>query len=336
MPRDKCWLAALGLSLAALSAPAGAEGFAAGAVYWAPGSCVATCGLFDVTLGGDQQGASPIAPIQRSPGQVAWEASRAFAYITQFDLDSVVRIDASGAAVTFATGIEGATGLLVKDDGGILAVSFYDGAVYDISAGGDFTSAVPFASGFLGPRNLLELSTGEILLADQSRRSVFDITGGGDFSSAAAFASGFPFGPFDLVQDGAGRIYASTDGGVFEITGGGNLSTATPHATGRLFAGLAVDAEGRLLASDLDSGEVFDITAPGDYADAGPFAWNLDGFGDSALDTVPGATAAPPPVTVPALDGAGCGLLAGLLAAAGAAGQLSRAALRASGQLRRN
>lgn len=299
--------------------PAMAGGFEPGEVYWAPGGCSPTCGIFDVTGGGDFQGATPLAAINRSPGQIAWRGRPLFGYVTQFDPDTVVRVSASGAVTGFATGIDGPTGLLVDSGGRVLAVSFGDGAVYDISVGGDYSTATAFAFGFDNPRNLLELATGEILLADQSPlgRAVFDITAGGDFSSATPFASGFPpDGPYDLVQNGAGRIFASTDAGVFDITDGGNFSSATPHASGRVFAGLAVDGVGRLLASELESDDVYDITAGGNYAAATPFASNLDGFGDTALDTVPPQ----PPPTVPSLDGSGVAVLSSLLALLGGAG----------------
>jgi len=316
-----------------LLAPAVAGGFAPGEVYWAPGDCSLTCGMFDVTQGGDLQGASPVAVISRSPGQIAWRGRPLAGYLTQFDPGTGVRVSSSGAVTGFATGIDGATGLLVDSSGRVLAVSFDDGAVYDISAGGDYSAATAFAFGFGSPRNLLELETGEILLADQSPlgRAVFDITAGGDFSSATPFAWGFPpDGPYDLVQDGAGRIFASTDAGVFDITGGGDFSSATPHASGRFFVGLAVDAAGRLLASELESGDVYDITAAGSYAAATPFASNLDGFGDSALDTVP-ALPAPP---VPSLDGNGVALLSSLLALLGAARAARRRPDRGSGAAR--
>jgi hypothetical protein len=307
--------ALLVLPLATLAADSAAA-FDPGEIYWAPGDCISTCGLFDVTAGGDLQTASPLALIQRTPGQIAWDENL-LAYVTQFDSDEVVRIDASGAVVLFATGIDGATGLLLASDGRMLAVSYNDDVVYDITGGGNFSEATPFAVGFMNPRNLLELATGEILLADQSRHAVYDISGGGDFASATPFASWVPSSsPYDLVQDAAGRIFASTDDGVFDITGGGDFAAAAPHATGRSFVGLAVDAHGRLLASDLDSGDVFDITAPGDYAGAAPFASRLDGFGDSALDRVPSPPSQPPP-TIPGLGHIGGGLLASLIAAVG-------------------
>ena len=316
MIRGLRWWAVLAIPLLT---PAVAAGFAPGEVYWAPGDCFSTCGMFDVTQGGDFQGASAFAVIGRSPGQIAWMPSPLAGYVTQFDTDSVVRVSPSGAVTGFATGIDGATGLLVDGGGRVLAVSFGDGAVYDISAGGDYGAATAFAFGFDSPRNLLELATGEILLADQSPlgRAVFDITAGGDFSSATPFASGFPpDGPYDLVQDGAGRVFASTDAGVFDITGGGNFASATPHASGRAFAGLTVDAAGRLLASELESGDIYEITAAGSYATATPFAKNLDGFSDTALDTVPGT----PTPSVPSLGGNGVALLSSLLALLGGAG----------------
>jgi hypothetical protein len=299
--------------------PAVAGGFAPGEVYWAPGDCSPPCGLYDVTQGGDLQGATPLAAIGRSPGQIAWKGRPLSGYLTQYDSNTVVRVGSNGAVTGFASGIDGPTGLLVDRGGRVLAVSFGDGAVYDISAGGDYSAATPFAFGFDSPRNLLELATGAILLADQSPlgRAVFEITAGGDFSSATPFAWGFPpDGPYDLVQDGAGRIFASTDAGVFDISGGGNFSSATPHASGRVFVGLAVDGAGRLLASELESDDIYDITAAGSYAAATPFASNLDGFGDTAFDTVPST----PPPAVPSLDGNGMALLSGLLALLGGAG----------------
>jgi hypothetical protein len=304
------------LGLLALVGPASAQAFAAGEVYWGPGSCFGPCGLFDVTLGGDQGSATPVAVVDRVPGQIAWTLSPLVGYVSEFDLDRVVQVSPAGAVTVFATGLDGATGLLVDDTGRLLAASFHDGAVYDISAGGDFSSATPFASGLGFPRNLLQLSSGEILVADQAflTRAIFDITAGGDFSSATPFAFGFPpDGPYDLVEDAAGNIYASSDDGVYDITAGGDISSATPHATGQSFVGLALDASGRLLASVLTSGDVYDISAAGNYASAPTFATNLAGVGDTALDTVPGAV-----MSVPSLAGASGAVLAGLLALIGA------------------
>jgi DNA-binding beta-propeller fold protein YncE len=289
-----------------------AAAFTPGAVYFAPGSCTPPCGLFEVT-GGDQQGSSPLATIDRAPGQIAWSTDLGSAYLTQFDADTVALISASGSVTTFATGVDGPTGVLLTEGGLLLVVSYRDDEVYEANGGGDLSAAPVFADGFGSPRNLLQLDSGEILLADQGRNTVYDISGKESFLTATPFASGLasglpPTGPYDLVQDGSGRIFASTDGGVYNITGGGDFSGATPHATGQLFAGLAVDASGRLLASDFVSGDIFDITASGDYSSATPFATNLPGLGDTALDAVPGAVS-PPAQCVPALGASGLMLL---------------------------
>lgn len=298
------------LALLALLLPGVAPGFDPGQVYWAAGECVPSCGLMRV-LPGSQAGTSPLAAIGRAPGQIAFRGDPLAAHLTQFSADTILRITAGGAVSTFASGIDRPTGLLQVSDGRLLVVSFGDGTVLDASAGGDLGGASPFASGFAGPRNLLELSTGEILLGDQTRRVVYDISAGGDFTSATPFASGLPLGPFDLVEDASGQLFASTTGGVFEISAGGDFTSAAPHATGLSFVGLAVDPAGRLLASDLDSGDVFDITAGGDYFGAPSFSSDLTGAGDTALDTVPGAAAVVG--SVPALGSGSGALLAALL-----------------------
>jgi DNA-binding beta-propeller fold protein YncE len=305
---------ALALVLAAV-APAAAA-FTTGAVYFAPGDCTPPCGLFEVT-GGDQQGSTPLAIIDRAPGQMAWSADLGSAYLTQYDVDTIALISASGGVTAFATGVDGPTGVLLTEGGLLLVVSYRDDTVYEANGGGDLSAAPVFADGFGAPRNLLQLDTGAILLADQGRNAVYDISEKGSFLTAPPFASGLPAGPYDLVQDGCGRIFASTDGGVYDITGGGDFLAATPHATGQLFVGLAVDGGGRLLASEFANGHIFDITDGGDYSSEAPFAANLPGFGDTALDAVPGA-GSPPAQCVPALGPSGLMLLSVLLL--GAAG----------------
>ncbi len=291
--------------------------FDAGETYWAVGWCsTAPCGL-SLVASGDQAGVSSTAVVDESPGQVAWSAGNDTAFVTQYFENSIVAVTSAGAVSNFASNIAGPTGLLQTEAGELLVVSWADAAVYRASAGGDLSSAPVFASGFSGPRNLLQLASGEILLADQLRHVIYDISAGGDFTAAAAFASGLPaVGPYDLVASASGQIFVSTDGGVFEISSGGDFSSALPHASGRSFAGLAIDAEGRLLASDFDGGDVHDITAAGDYAGVTPFASNLPGRGETALDSVPGASG-PTASPVPAMEPTALALLSALLLIAG-------------------
>lgn len=259
--------------------------FQAGDVYWAPGSCdpAPPCPMYKVDVG--LGSVTPFVSIDPAPGQFAWEPDRSALFVSQYDAGSVLRITTGGAITTFATGITGATGLLMTSGGTLLAVSYADGAVYDITAGGDFSAALPFASGFNTPRNLLERSDGSVLLVDQTGRAVFDITAGGDFSSATPFANGFLIGVYDLVEDLSGHLFISARLGVFDITAGGNFGGASPFASGRFVVGLTIDPEGRLLASEIESGAVYDVSAGGDFSAAAPVVTVPDGLGDSALDT---------------------------------------------------
>lgn len=315
-PASGIALTAMFLAHFGLAAPATA--FEPGGVFWAPGSCGSPCGVFEITGGGSFNAGALIGAASSSPGQIAWSADLQTLYLTEYGTARVLRISNAGAVDPFATGISGPTGLALLADGRLLVVSYGDEVVIDISAGGDFTGAPSFASGFAAPRNLLQLENGSLLLADQSLNRVFDISGGGDFTGAEAFAYGFSSGPYDLVQDESGRIFASTKGPIFEITSGVDVSQTTSFASGIRFMGLTIDGDGRLLASELNTGRVFDVSEGGDhFASADPFAEGLPGYGDTALDALPGGELPPPPVVVPALGPFGTALLIGVLAAGG-------------------
>lgn len=317
-PHARRWPRGLALALltcAALGRATDADAFQAGGVYWGAGSCGSPCGVFEVTGGGGLGAGALLAATSELPGQIAWIDESASLHVSEFGLDRIVAIAADGTLTTFASGIDGVTGLIRTGDGRLLAASFRDGSVVDVTAGGDFSGAAPFASGLARPRNLLQLASGRILVADQSRGRIVDITGGGDFDLDPGFAWGFASGPFDLVQDAAGRILASSFDGVFDVSAGGDVSGATPFAAGREFIGLAVDGQERLLASVFDAGEVFDIGAGGDFSGAAAFAWGLPGLGDTALDAIPGA-APDVPAALPAAEGWPIPLLAVLLLAA--------------------
>lgn len=283
-----------------------ATAYTPGAVFWAPGACESPCGVFEITGGGILGTEALIAEMTDSPGQMAWSEDYDTLYISEFFMNRILSISSAGIVSTFATGISGPTGLIRLSDGRILAASYRDRIVIDVSGGGDVSATIPFASGFTSPRNMFQLADGSILLADQGANRVIDITAGGDFGAEQGFAYGIPRGPFDLVTDASGRILASSFDGVFEITSGGNFSTATPFAFGIEFIGLAIDAEGRTLASDFSSSNIYDISAGGDFTSAVPFAQGIPGYGDTALDAVPVLSSV---ADVPALGRTGCGLL---------------------------
>jgi hypothetical protein len=157
--------------------------------------------------------------IDRAPGQIAWSGDGGAAYVSQFDLDSIVRVADSGTVTTFATGVDGPTGLLFTKGGRLLVVSYRDRAVYEADAGGDLSDAPVFADGFGGPRNLVQLDSGE------------KITNGGDVSGDSPHATEQQF--MGLAVDGSGRMLASDfySGDVFDITASGDHSGAEPFAT---------------------------------------------------------------------------------------------------------
>lgn len=307
---------AIAAALFALAVPAAA--FQGGDVYWAPGSCDSSpCPMYkvDAALGT----VSPFVSIDPAPGQFAWEPDRTALYISQFDSGTVLRITTAGAVSTWATGIAGATGLLMTSGGTLLVASYYDGAVYDVTASGDYSTAAPFAYGFTTPRNLLERSNGDLLLVDQTGRAVFDISGGGDFTSAAPFAFGFMIGVYDLVEDAYGQLFLSTRLGVQDVTDGGDFSGVSPFAWGRFVVGLTVAPNGRLLAAEIETGAIYDISDGGDFSSTSgvtPIATIPGGLGDSALDTVAFDGSGSP--QVPVLGPLSYALLASLLLASGA------------------
>jgi hypothetical protein len=295
------------LVAALLAALAGeATAYTPGEVFWAPGSCESPCGVFEITNGGSLGAEALIAATTDSPGQMTWSADYETMYISEFFMNRILSISSAGVVSAFATGISRPTGLIRLSDGRILAASFRNQVVVDISGGGDFSTATPFASGFAVPRNMFQSADGSLLLADQGSNRVIDITSGGDFAAEQGFAYGIPRGPFDLVKDAAGRILASSFDGVFEITLGGDFSSATPFASGAEFIGLAIDADGRTLATDFNTSNVFDISAGGDFSSAVPFAQGMPGFGDTSLDSVPELL---PATALPALSAAGSSLL---------------------------
>ena len=51
---------------------------------------------------------------------------------------------------------------------------------------------------------------------------------------------------------------------------------------------MALDGQGRVLAAVFNSSDIHDISSGGDFSGAAAFAWGLPGFGDTALDSVPG------------------------------------------------
>lgn len=150
--------------------------------------------VFDITAGGNFSGTPPVfASGFRSPGNLFQLAN---GHILLSDTDSnlprVLDITAGGVFTDsdqgFAFGFTGVLGDVVQTSSGRLFVTNFN-KVFDITAGGDFSSATPFATGqfFDG---LTEDGSGRLLASADDTGKVYDITAGGNFSLATPFAMG--------------------------------------------------------------------------------------------------------------------------------------------------
>jgi hypothetical protein len=160
--------------------------------------------VIDATAGGDLSRAPSFATGFRSPGSLIQLAN---GHILLSDVSSalprVLDITAGGVFTDndegFAFGFTGGLGDIVQTSAGRLFV--VNGIrVFDITAGGDFSSATPFATNsnnysFTG---LTEDGNGRLLasvrdgtgIVGPGGGKVYDITAGGDVASAAPFAVG--------------------------------------------------------------------------------------------------------------------------------------------------
>lgn len=161
--------------------------------------------VVDITTGGNFGGNAPaFATGFRRPGSLVQLASgRTLVVDMASELPRVLDITAGGVFTDndegFAFGFTGGLGDIVQTSAGRLFV--VNGIrVFDITAGGDFSSATPFATnsnnyGFTG---LTEDGSGRLLasvrdgtgIVGPGGGKVYDITAGGDIALAAPFAAG--------------------------------------------------------------------------------------------------------------------------------------------------
>ena len=166
---------------------------------------------------------------------------------------------------------------------GDLFVADWSRGVFEIRAGGDFTSVVPFAFGLDGPDGLCVGPNGDFYVGEYLSGEVTVITGGGNFASATPFAEGLG-NPTGLLCTSTQILVSDHgSGSVFDITAGGDFSMATPFATGLDGVGnLYRDSGGTVWAVSLSPGEVHDITAGGDFSALTPFVAAGNGLIDLA------------------------------------------------------
>lgn len=266
--------------------------FTPGDLFWA--SRANPVSLYEISGPGSYTGASPFAILSSTgslPGQIAFKPDLTVAYVSIYSTNQILAVTPNGTTSVFATGITKPTGLVWSTDGRLMAASYQDGKVFDITAGGSFTSAAAYASGISNPRYMLQTDAG-ILVASYGSGKIINLGSGGNLSSATAFAHGLN-SPYDIVSFN-NKLYVTTvDNKVIDITAGGNMAGKPSYATGRKWAALAT-WNGKLYASTdstVTPAGIWDITSGGSFSSTAAWASNLPGAGDTLFDFVPGLPA---------------------------------------------
>ncbi|MEZ4443050.1 MAG: MYXO-CTERM sorting domain-containing protein [Polyangiaceae bacterium] len=220
-------------------------------------------------------------------GEIAFSADRSTMYFCMTNDDAVMRMDSSGIVTPFATGLDRPTGVVVLDDGHILAAQWNNGEVTDITAGGDMSTAPPLVSGLMTPRHLIQRADGTILVSDQFASAIYELNYPDPGVKTPALATSL-LQVKAMAEAPDGKVYVTTEWDIFEVSSGGDFANVPSFATGQRFMGVAVDAFGNVLASIENGTDAFDVTAGGDFSSATPWAVGLP-IGDSAFARVPGA-----------------------------------------------
>ncbi len=90
--------------------------------------------------------------------------------------------------------------------GDIFIAVAWQGAVYRITDGGDFSTATPFATGLSDLYGLTFSPSGQLFASSIGSGTVFDITSGGDFSVASPYAWGLSSSIRGIVVTSAGKM----------------------------------------------------------------------------------------------------------------------------------
>jgi len=188
-----------------------------------------------------------------------------------------------GGHTVFAT-VPGYPTSLWCTDSSVLLATLTDGTflgeVYDITAGGDLTSANPIATGFRAQLWTIMIAGGSRYGATAYLGTVFDFTAGGDISSQN-FAHSILGGSTKGLAEYAGSLYVGADAGerVINFTAGGDMSSAVPYAYGMgPLRGLFADDDlGKMYAANQNM--VYEITpgTGGAGGGGGATGWDLSG-----------------------------------------------------------
>ena len=167
----------------------------------------------------------------------------------------ILKFTPAGVRTTFASGLNGPEGLAFDGAGNLAVADNGSGNIYKFSPAGARTT---FASGLNGPEGLAFDGVGNLFVADLSSGNIYKFTPCGVES---IFASGLNY-PYDLAFDSTGDLFVTeagsgSGGHVYKFTVAGVRSTFAVLGAPE---GLAFDSAGNLFVVDGDTEKIFEFT----------------------------------------------------------------------------
>jgi hypothetical protein len=178
-------------------------------------------------------------------------ASADYVYVSNTGAGIITRIDPSGSASIFASGLNSPEGLAFDSIGNLYVANSGDGTISKINSAGNVSI---FASGLNSPAALTFDPSGNMYVANPGNQTISKINSSGN---ASVFVTGMHFGdgPY-LAADNAGNIYANTFTAVERFDSNGNRSTLFDVGAESVY-GMAFDGAGHLYVATQNACVIF-------------------------------------------------------------------------------
>ena len=186
-------------------------------------------------------------------------------YVSSYNEDNIYKFDSSGIKSTFASGLDGPTGLAFDSSGYLYVADYKDmGRIMKLDLSGNMST---FASGFTSdldsPFGLAFDSSGYLYVANQGGPGTiekFDASGNGTI-----FASGL-HSPAGLAFDSSGNLFVTSHSSStiekFDASGNGTIFASGLNGP----TGLAFDSSGNFYAASWKSGTIEKFDSSGNMS----------------------------------------------------------------------
>lgn len=179
-------------------------------------------------------------------------------YVADFG-DVVWKITPEGEREVFASGLYGASGNAVDNEGNLLQSNFYGDSITKIDRKGQ---AKPFVNGLKGPVGIaIDRQTGDVYVANCRSNSITEITAG---NAASTFAKSDLFKcPNGIAFDRKGNLYVANfrDNKILKIDSKGSVKpfvTVSDKGLGHICF-----CQDRLYVTAFQSHEIYEVTLDG-------------------------------------------------------------------------